>query len=65
MGFDLTLWVQTQGASLASSSLKIAQLIQGDLARIGVNVRIVQLLATDALAAARGQTRHGPDELEC
>lgn len=42
-GFDLTLWVQTQGASLASSSLKIAQLIQGDLARIGVNVRIVQL----------------------
>jgi len=28
-GFDLTLWVQTQGASLASSSLKIAQLIQG------------------------------------
>lgn len=42
-GFDLALWVQPQGPALSTNSLKIAQVIQGDLARIGVRVRIVQL----------------------
>lgn len=41
-GFDLTLWVQPIARTYNPDASKTAQLIQGDLARIGINVEIIE-----------------------
>lgn len=41
-GFELTLWVQPIARTYNPDASKTAQLIQGDLARIGIDVQIIE-----------------------
>ena len=42
-GFEMTLWVQPSAQAYNPNAQKTAQLIQSDLAKLGIQVRLVQL----------------------
>ena len=41
-GMDITMWVQPAAKTYNPNASKTAQLIRGDLARIGINVQLVE-----------------------
>jgi cationic peptide transport system substrate-binding protein len=41
-GFDLTMWVQPIAKTYNPNASKTAQLISGDLARIGINIQLIE-----------------------
>ena len=43
VGFEMTLWVQPSAQAYNPNGQKMAQLIQSDLAKLGIQVRLVQL----------------------
>lgn len=62
-GFSMTLWVRPSSQANNASNLKTAQLIQNDLARIGIQVRIVQL-SWNSMRSMLQEGRHDAVVLE-